>query len=71
VPTPVAPAATTSLSAVHAFTVDQAKSQIEGQGFSNVSGLRKDVKGIWRGKAVKDGLPVNVTLDLNGNVTAN
>jgi hypothetical protein len=48
-------------SSVRAFTVDQAKSQIEAKGYSNVSGLRKDAKGIWRGKAVKDGLPINVT----------
>jgi hypothetical protein len=54
-----------------AFTGDQAKSQIEAQGYSNISGLRKDAKGIWRGKAVKDGMPVNVTLDIEGNLTAN
>lgn len=54
-----------------AFTEDQAKSKLETEGYSSVSGLRKDVKGTWRGKAIKDGLPVNVTLDGDGNVTAN
>jgi hypothetical protein len=64
-------AATTVQAAVPAITEDQAKSQMEAKGYSNVTGLRKDAKGIWSGKAVKDGIPVNVTLDLSGNVTAN
>ena len=64
------PAATTSLATDRAFTADQAKAQIEANEYSNVSGLRKDARGIWRGKAVKDGLIVNVTLDVNGTVTA-
>jgi hypothetical protein len=44
------PAATAPQAAVRAFTEDQAKSQIESKGYSSVSGLRKDAKGIWRGK---------------------
>jgi hypothetical protein len=64
-------AATTSQAAVRALTEDQAKSQIEAKGYSKVSGLRKDANGIWRGKAEKDGLPVNVSLGANGDVTAN
>lgn len=54
-----------------AITEDQAKSQIVAKGYSSVTGLRRDAKGTWSGKAVKDGSPVNVTLDSNGNVTAN
>jgi hypothetical protein len=69
--TPSPKAATPVQAAVPAITVDQAKSQIEAKGYSSVTGLQRDAKGIWRGKAVKDGFPVNVTLDLNGNVTAN
>jgi hypothetical protein len=57
-------------SAGSAFTADQAKSQIEAAGYSNVSGLRKDSKGIWRGSAVKDGLTANVTLEGDGKVSA-
>jgi hypothetical protein len=69
--TPSAPAAATiRQSTVHAITEDQAKSQIEAQGFPGISGLRKDVKGVWRGTVVKDGSTVNVTLDEKGNVTA-
>jgi hypothetical protein len=66
-----APAAEKTSQAVsRAFTADQAKSQIEAEGYSKVSGLQRDGKGVWRGKAVKDGLPVNVTLDAAGRVTA-
>lgn len=54
-----------------AFTEDQAKAQIEAEGYSSVSRLRRDAEGIWRGKAEKDGLQVNVTLDTRGKVTAN
>jgi cell wall-associated NlpC family hydrolase len=70
-PAPSPALAATPQAAVRAFTQDQAKSQIEAKGYSSVSELRKDAKGIWRGKAEKDGLPVNVTLDVNGDVTAN
>src|ERR1700676_184558 len=59
---PPPPAPTTPEATIRAFTKDQAKSQIEAKGYSNVSGLRKDAEGIWRGKAEKDGLSTNVTL---------
>jgi hypothetical protein len=52
-----------------AFTTDQAISRIEAAGYSNVSGLRKDAKGLWRGNAVKDGSTLKVTLDVNGKVS--
>jgi hypothetical protein len=45
-------------------------SRIEAAGYSNVSGLRKDAKGLWRGNAVKDGSTLKVTLDVNGKVSA-
>jgi hypothetical protein len=68
---PPAPASPGPLSSSgSAFTTDQAKSQIETAGYSNVSELRRDSKGIWRGKAVKDGLTVNVALDREGKITA-
>lgn len=53
-----------------ALTTDQAKSQIEAAGYSSVSGLRKDLKGAWRGNAVKDGQTMTVTLDAEGKVSA-
>jgi len=53
----------------NSFTEGQAKSKIESQGFTNVSGLRKDDNGIWTGTASKGGNKVNVRLDFQGNVT--
>ena len=61
----------------NSFTQAQAKSHIEAKGYRNVSALKKDNKGIWRATAVKndntrkDGVPVNVSLDYQGNVVAN
>ena len=62
-PNPGAPAA-----GANSFTVGQAKSRIESNGFSQVSDLKKDDSGVWRGKATKGGKAVNVTLDFQGNV---
>ena len=48
---------------------DQATSLIVGKGYLDVTGLEKDTHGIWRGKAaMEDGRPVNVVLDLEGNI---
>jgi hypothetical protein len=54
----------------NSFTEGQAKSRIESSGYSNVSDLKKDDSGVWRGKAMKDGKSVNVGLDFQGNVVA-
>jgi hypothetical protein len=62
---PGAPAA-----GANSFTEAQAKSRIEGAGYSNVSGLTKDQNGIWRGKAAKGGTTVGVAVDYQGNVVA-
>ena len=64
-PNPGAPVAGSN-----SFTEGQAKSRIESNGYSNVSELRKDDKGVWRGKAMKDGRSMGVSLDFQGNVTA-
>jgi hypothetical protein len=48
---------------------DQAKLRIEAKGYSSVTMLERDRRGIWRGKAtMRDGRPVNVTLDLEGDI---
>ena len=65
------PAASVQKSAERTFTADQAKSQIEAEGYTNVSELRKDTAGRWRGKAVKEGLTLDITLDPGGKVTSN
>jgi putative membrane protein len=54
----------------NSFTEAQAKSRIEGAGYSDVSALAKDDNGIWRGQANKDGKIVSVALDFQGNVVA-
>jgi hypothetical protein len=48
---------------------DETKLRIEAKGYSSVSGLQKDDRGIWRGNAtMKDGRSVVVILDLEGNI---
>jgi hypothetical protein len=62
---PGAPAA-----GANSFTEAQARSRIEGAGYSNVSGLVKDKDGIWRGKATKASTTVDVGLDYQGNIVS-
>jgi hypothetical protein len=52
----------------NSFTMDEAKSHIEARGFTQVTALKKDADGIWRGKAMKNGASVPVSLDYQGNV---
>jgi hypothetical protein len=52
----------------NSFTEGEAKSRIEKMGFSGVSNLNKDEQGVWRGRAIKDGKAVDVSLDYQGNV---
>ena len=54
----------------NSFTEGEAKSRIEARGFQNVSELKKDDEGIWRGKAEQNGRSVSVALDFQGNVFA-
>jgi hypothetical protein len=52
----------------NSFTEGQAKSKIEDAGYTNVTELRKDDKGVWRGKASKSGSATPVSVDFQGNV---
>ena len=63
------PPAGAPVSGANSFSEGQAKSRIESRGYMNVTGLTKDDKGIWRGKAMKDGRAVNVSVDFQGDVT--
>ena len=54
----------------NSFTEGQAKSKIEANGYTNVSGLKKDDNGIWMAAGMKDGKAVMVALDYQGNVVA-
>ena len=54
----------------NSFTEAQARSRIEAQGFSNITDLRKDDQGIWRGKAMRGGQSVSIGFDYKGNISA-
>lgn len=54
----------------NSFTEGQVKSRLEGAGLTNVTDLRKDDDGIWRGKAMRDGKSVTVGFDYKGNIAA-
>ena len=47
----------------NSFTEGQAKSKIEEAGYSNVSDLKKDDNGIWRGTASRGGSSSSVSVD--------
>src|ERR1700712_3853181 len=52
----------------NSFTEGEAKSAIEKAGYTNVTDLKKDDNGVWRGKASKGGSSTQVSLDFQGNV---
>jgi hypothetical protein len=52
----------------NSFTEGQAQSKIEAAGYTKVTDLKKDDKGVWRGKATKGGSSIPVSLDFEGNV---
>ena len=56
------------LAGANSFTEGQAKNRIESAGFTQVTGLKKDDHGIWRGSAVQNGKQVTVSVDFRGNV---
>ena len=55
----------------NSYTEGQARARLEEKGFGNVTGLKKDDKGIWRATAMKDGKSAAVSLDYQGNVVSN
>lgn len=52
----------------NSFTEGQARARIEERGFAQVTDLKKDDQGVWRGTAMKDGKSVAVALDYQGNI---
>ena len=54
----------------NSFTEAQAMERIAAAGFTDVSKLTLDDKGIWRGSAMKDGKSTSVSIDFQGNVFA-
>ena len=58
------------LEGANSYTEAQARQKISESGFSDVSALSKDDKGIWRGTATKSGKQSNIAVDFKGNVVA-
>lgn len=54
----------------NSFTMGEARRRLERGGFTQVTGLKKDNDGIWRGKAMRGGASVDVYCDYQGNVGA-
>jgi hypothetical protein len=52
----------------NSFSRGEARGRISSEGFQNVSNLRKDNMGVWRGTATKNGQQVHVWLDYKGNI---
>ncbi|TCZ65518.1 hypothetical protein [Roseicella aquatilis] len=63
--------ATAPAAGANSFTEGQAKSRIEAAGFTNITDLKKDDQGVWRGQAQRGGQQVSVALDFQGNVVPN
>ena len=59
--------AATPAKGANSITESQAQSRLQDHGFSDVSGLKKDDDGIWRGTAHKNNQQVSVWLDYKGN----
>ena len=51
----------------NSFTQNQARKRLTKGGFTEISTLKKDNQGIWRGTAQKDGKPVSVWVDYRGD----
>ena len=54
----------------NSFTEDQAKDRFADAGYADVTDLKLDDKGVWRGTAMKDGKSLNVALDYQGNIVS-
>jgi hypothetical protein len=45
-----------------------ARLMLKSKGYANIVSLKRDPKGIWQGKALRDGVALNVAMDIYGNV---
>ena len=61
-------AAKPPLEGANSFTEAQAKQRIIDAGYTAVSVLAKDERGVWRGTATKAGKSASVGVDFKGNV---
>lgn len=58
----------TAAEGANSFTKDQARSRLTDAGYTNVTKLAKDKKGVWHGTATKGGASVQIGLDYKGNI---
>jgi hypothetical protein len=58
------------LKGANSFTEGQARDRAIARGFTDVTGLKKDDDGIWRGTASMEGKSVGVAIDYKGNVVS-
>lgn len=68
VATPETTNPTAPVEGANSFTEEQARARLEESGYTAVTGLKLDDKGVWQASATKDGKPVNVALDYQGNI---
>lgn len=54
----------------NSYTEAQARSAIEGAGYTGVGALTQDANGVWMGKATKNGAEATVSVDYKGAVSA-
>ena len=59
------------LAGANSFTEGQAKDRVLAHGYTSVSELKKDEKGVWRGTASENAKSVQIAVDYKGNVVAN
>ena len=52
----------------NSFTAGEARRRLQKEGFTQVTALKKDQDGIWRGEAMKAGAKTPVWLDYKGNI---
>lgn len=52
----------------NSFTEMQVTERLEANGFTAVTGLALDDRGVWRGQATYDGQTVPVAVDYRGNI---
>jgi len=50
------------------YNADDAKARMTALGYRSITNLRRDSTSIWRADGVRDGKPVKISLDYQGNV---
>lgn len=70
VATPDTTNTTAPVEGANSFTEAQAKERIEAAGYTGLTGLKLDDKGVWQATAMKDGKSMSVAMDYQGNVVS-